>query len=42
MLFTLAARLGRTVAELRATLDTDEFTHWLAWLKLNPDLPPSL
>lgn len=39
MLYTLAARLHRTVAELLATMDADEFTHWMAWLKLNPDVP---
>jgi hypothetical protein len=24
----VAAKLGRTVAELRATMDSDEFMHW--------------
>ena len=42
MLFTLAARLGKTVAELLdgpMPLDCDEWTHWLAWLTLNPETP---
>lgn len=41
MQFLLADRLKKTVGELRATMDADEFTHWLAWLKLNPE-PPRL
>ncbi|HEX6050033.1 MAG TPA: hypothetical protein VFZ21_12220 [Gemmatimonadaceae bacterium] len=37
--FTLAARLGMTVGELRERLDYDEWMHWLAWMKLNPETP---
>ena len=39
MEFTLAARLGLSVARLRTEMDADEFTHWLAWLKMNPETP---
>lgn len=39
MQFAVAARIGMTVSRLRHEMDYDEFTHWCAWLTLNPDSP---
>lgn len=33
-LFGLALQLGRTVAELEATLSAQEFVQWLAWFEI--------
>tara|TARA_R110000803_G_scaffold43701_3_gene93020 strand:+ start:8564 stop:8896 length:333 start_codon:yes stop_codon:yes gene_type:complete len=36
MWFLLAGHLGRTVAELQATMGIREFIEWAAYYKLNP------
>lgn len=34
--YRLALALKKTVAELLATMDSDEFTHWIAFDRLSP------